>query len=330
MTIIFSKFRYSEYKKNNNIITFIIYLISPNNSSLKFLQNFFAKSISNALEKRFLIYLCGKMANIFIQRYKEERKHYWYLFKKSILDEKIVKQFGALLYEQFFELYFITSARISNTRLYDIVRLNPELYSNKIMENINFALEMPDLKRVKAQLNLYAVSLYPIIMANDNEIGFKQRLELVPMLFQLAQTLNTYNCEICIAQLFTIKSILFLEFPLMDCSSLIYSNSVHLNEQEKEFCKQTMLLEEFPLLFINCCKNIIESNNEELFKNISNTNILYFIFISIFSRSKPEISMAVIDRLFTFNRFDRGFKIMEIILNTCVMVCGIFNFLQTI
>lgn len=323
MTIIFTKFKYYiERKKNDNITTFIIYLLSPNNSSLKFLTNFFTKSKGSSLfEKRFLISFCGTLASNFIQRYNDERKQYWYLFQKSMLDEKMAKQFGTLLYEQFFELYFIMSTKISKRKLYNIVLLNPELYIDKIMEKINLGLEMPDLKRVRAQLNLYAVSLYPIIINNHNEIGFKQRLELIPMLIQLTQTLNIYNCEICMAQLFTIKSILFLEFPLMDCSSLLNSDSVYLSEHEKEFCRQSIELEEFPLLFINCCQNIIESNNEELFKNISNTNFLSYILTSIFFRSKPEISMVVIDKIFTFDRFDKDFKVMEIILNSCVLVC---------
>ncbi|KAH7645848.1 proteasome activator complex subunit 4-like protein 2 [Dermatophagoides farinae] len=279
-------------------------------------DNFISKSYS------FVPYA---LAIMITRRYKKEQQNLWfhYAHGNHKLDEKTINEIGAILLENFIDSYFCKTQSTDNYQfLYGILNLNHKLVAERIPEKLQIAYEqISEPWRLKAILKLYSVSIFPIIM--DNQIGPKYRIELVPMLFQLIETFNTYDHDLCMAQLIAIKSILILEFPIIDCSSLCQISDKVLTEYELEMCLQSVRLEEFPIGFMRCCQNIIDSNNENLFADLAKMDSLSCIVFFILTRTSEKIAKAFIDNFFSFiisNIYENGYIVIKIIMNSIAMV----------
>uniref|UniRef100_A0A6P6XV94 Proteasome activator complex subunit 4-like n=1 Tax=Dermatophagoides pteronyssinus TaxID=6956 RepID=A0A6P6XV94_DERPT len=307
----------------------LTWIISPNNIEKNI---YYAKKlllIAKNSRTRFLSkpssFVSCHLAMLIVQRYKKEQRNLWYNYTPNNykLDDKTFNEFGAILLENFIDSYFYgTQSQLSYEQLYAIVNLNPELIAEKIPEKLQIAYDqISEPWRLEAILKLYSVSIFPIIL--DNKIGPKYRIELIPMLFQLIELFNPYDHNLCLIQLFAIKSILILEFPLIDCSSLCNSSDKILTEYETEMCLQSIRLEEFPICFMRCCQNMIDSNNEHLFDNLKKSDSLAIIMFSILTRTTETIAKSFIDNFISFivsNIYEDGYIVIKIIMESIAMI----------
>ena len=273
-------------------------MISPGSQCLDHLVQFFRlRSVNFFISKtktdtlfRTVITSCLDM---FIKRLRDERrfKKNWHNFtpKTHILTDELVYKFASIMVEMT-EKVNLNEFDIES--LYKLSLISSEILSEQVINKLDLAYEqICEPARLLSALQVFSLSLHPIV--TNQKIGPQFRSYVIPILTNLVNSINTNDHNLCFLQLFTIRSIVVLGIPLADGSALANSARDGLDEFSTQVLLDSSQLDDFAFQFLNCCRSIIESNNEDLLKlvkkNLAMKDLLHDTFVNVLANSSPKI-----------------------------------------
>ncbi|KAH9394347.1 hypothetical protein TYRP_004398 [Tyrophagus putrescentiae] len=295
-------FRVDTYSYGNDeviklYIQWIVYSIFDASKALDNLQQFFRlRSVHFFISKEKSNSQFQKVVDVAVKaltnRLRSERyKRNWFNFAlpASNLNNRLVNEFAKIMMTTVEKIGF---KDFDLENLYNLCNISAPILSGQVIEKLDLAYEqICEPKRLTTALQMFSMSLLPIL---TNEMTAAQyRLNVLPILTSLASNIK---------HLLSIRSILVLGLPLVDCSHLAETADGSVDDSAKQLLLDTRQLDEFAHEFLRCCFTIIESNNEDLLKmsksHFSVKTLLHESLLYVLANSSPATTKAILDKAF--------------------------------
>ncbi|XP_072167902.1 proteasome activator complex subunit 4-like [Diadema setosum] len=302
------------------LTTWIVSMLGHTNTCQEHLKKFFVATDSyfhpsNTGKYSFnLQRMLFHLANAFVKRVNRERykKPSWQHpipDSHKLTDEDITAFVDTIKAPVFLAMYSKMGHRDAASALHNLALLRPELVVPPLMEKTYKALDT-----LTEPHQLIATVSCVVAVAGTMLKGGKWLPDgpthLLPLLHAILPGIDPNDFAKCMVTLQAMSTFTVM-VPLVDCSEAPLVRE-DLTEQERDLCSATATFEDFVLLFMDRCFNLIEAcsimhtrsqDNDQERANHQETMVdigLSSTFCTICSQSSPQIYKATVDRLFRY------------------------------
>lgn len=282
-----------------SIIQFIVYTIYPGSSTIEMLKQLFS-TFAFDYGSLLLLFLDVLIKRIRMERHSKKNRWYYQPPKSHLISDQFIEEFSVLLFKKVKKMTFTD---FNYELLHKITLFCVEFMPKEVTYKLSLAKDrFYEPKRMQSALQLFSITLFHAI--NNEKVGPQHRVQVISVLPDLLNTVNTTDHTLCYLHLYTIRSILILGIPLDDFSRFAETKKFDLSKIQIKLLKQSVKLNDFPEKFLQCCFDMIDSNNEDLFEFSKNgfcmKNLLSDAFHHLCCNISAEKFKAITRMLYRF------------------------------
>jgi len=260
-------FKNSDYA-HNDLVVWIVSMLGPNNLCQNYLtqliksnQTYYYPSNNRQFTDRLQL-IMKSFAIQFVDRLHRERykQNSWLptIPDNSKLNQQDITDFvNSFIQIVMISMFSPSGSSDSETSLKYLVQLRPDIVIPKVLKELNQSLDtLTEPHRLEASINCLTAILPSII--NNRKSYPEYAIGLFPLLTHLLVGLDVNDIEKLKAIFSLIETFAYL-VPFVNCSTIQKNN---LSEAEIELCLSTAGFEDFVLILIDRCFELIKNSSE--------------------------------------------------------------------